>query len=63
MPSPYDGKRTVTQLVNELEKAEKLSGRGRAYRRVCDLSHSNKKVISWKFNEWDYGKNTITLPM
>lgn len=62
MPSPYDGKRTVTQLVNELEKAEKLSGRGRAYRRVCDLSHSNKKVISWKFNEWDYGKNTITLP-
>ena len=62
MPSPYDGKRTVTKLVNELENAEKLSGRGRAYRRVCDLSHSNKKVVSWKFNEWDYGKNNISLP-
>ncbi|CAI4061112.1 hypothetical protein N7582_001800 [Saccharomyces uvarum] len=63
MPSPYGDKRTVNKLVSQLEDAEKLTNsRGRAYRRVCNLSHSDKRVVSWKFNEWDYGKNNITLP-
>ncbi|CAI4043654.1 tRNA ligase SKDI_10G1290 [Saccharomyces kudriavzevii IFO 1802] len=62
MPSPYGDKRTVTKLVSELETAENLPGRGKAYRRVCDLSSSDKRVVSWKFNEWDYGKNNVTLP-
>ncbi|EJS43145.1 trl1p [Saccharomyces arboricola H-6] len=62
MPSPYGNERTVSKLVSELEDAEKLSSRGRAYGRVCYLSHSDKRVVSWKFNEWDYGKKNITLP-
>ncbi|KAL3234459.1 tRNA ligase [Nakaseomyces bracarensis] len=54
--------RNVADLVVKLEEAAQLQGRGRAYRRVCKLSNSQKQVISWKFNEWDYGKNNINLP-
>lgn len=56
------GSRYVPDLVLELEAAAELQGRGRAYKRICKLSNSNKDVVSWKFNEWDYGKNNIRLP-
>lgn len=29
---------------------------------MCDLFDSEKKVVSWKFQEWDYGKKNIKLP-
>lgn len=54
--------RNVADLVVKLEAAAKLQGRGRAYKRICKLSNSDKQVVSWKFNEWDYGKNNIELP-
>lgn len=54
--------RNVSALVASLEKASGLESRGRAYKKICQLAHKDAKVNSWKFNEWDYGKNNITLP-
>ncbi|CCK73538.1 tRNA ligase NDAI_0G05550 [Naumovozyma dairenensis CBS 421] len=56
--------RDVTALVDALEKSTELSKtRGRAIKRVCQLSSTDpRQIVSWKFNEWDYGKNNITLP-
>ena len=60
MPSPYNDKRTVAKLVSDLEKAEKLSGRGKAYKRVCNLSHSTKTV---SYTHLDvYKRQVETLP-
>ena len=53
---------SVKELCARLEEASLLPSRGRAQKIECQLSHSNMKVNSWKFNEWDYGKNNITLP-
>ncbi|QLL33837.1 hypothetical protein HG536_0F01620 [Torulaspora globosa] len=53
---------SIRELVRELENAAQLASRGKATKRVCDLFDSTKKVVSWKFQEWDYGKNNIQLP-
>lgn len=52
----------LKSLVSKLEEASALTSRGKAMKRTCDLFNSDRKVISWKFNEWDYGKNNIKLP-
>ncbi|EDO15454.1 hypothetical protein Kpol_463p3 [Vanderwaltozyma polyspora DSM 70294] len=52
----------VKDLVDALEKASKLSSRGKSIKRVCNVFNSDHRVVSWKFNEWDYGKNNIQLP-
>lgn len=52
----------IRELVRELENAAQLTSRGKATGRVCDIFGSSKKVVSWKFQEWDYGKNNIQLP-
>lgn len=52
----------VEGLVEELENASKLTSRGRAFKRIFDLNESDKKLVSWKFQEWDYGKNNLSLP-
>lgn len=54
--------RNVKDLVEKLEAASQLPGRGKAIKRICKLSNSDGQVVSWKFNEWDYGKNNIKLP-
>ncbi|SCV00166.1 LANO_0F05534g1_1 [Lachancea nothofagi CBS 11611] len=51
------------QLVADLEEASRLPKRGRAYKNWCQISNCDHKVVSWKFNEWDYGKNNIKLPI
>ncbi|CUS21142.1 LAQU0S02e06920g1_1 [Lachancea quebecensis] len=51
------------KLVNELEAATLLPKRGRSYKHKCQIKNTNKEVFSWKFNEWDYGKNNIKLPL
>lgn len=53
----------VSELVEKLEDASHLSSRGKAYKRVYNIFNSDQKVVSWKFNEWDYGKNNIILPI
>ncbi|GMM58204.1 tRNA ligase [Maudiozyma humilis] len=54
----------VKQLVDRLETASQQSNqKGKAYKRTYPIFHSSQKVNSWKFNEWDYGKNNITLPI
>ncbi|CCE64603.1 hypothetical protein TPHA_0I00970 [Tetrapisispora phaffii CBS 4417] len=52
----------VMDLVKQLEKSSELPHKGKSFKRVCELFNSDKKVVSWKFNEWDYGKNNIKLP-
>lgn len=52
----------VKDLVQDLENAAQLTSRGRATKRVCDVFDSDVKVVSWRFQEWDYGKNNIHLP-
>lgn len=52
----------VNQLVEDLENTGKKNSKGKAYKRVYNLYDSDKKVVSWKFNEWDYGRNNLTLP-
>lgn len=59
--SPSRGQE-IRDLVRDLEDATQLSSRGRASKRVCDVYGSDEKVVSWKFQEWDYGKNNIKLP-
>ncbi|CAL9732353.1 tRNA ligase [Monosporozyma unispora] len=53
---------SIKELCQKLDDASKLASRGRAQRIECKLAHSDMTVSSWKFNEWDYGKNNITLP-
>lgn len=52
----------VKSLVDSLERSSEISGRGRASKRVCQLFDSNQRVVSWKFQEWDYGKRNLPLP-
>lgn len=52
----------VQELVAALQKASEISDRGRATKRVCDLFDSNRRVVSWKFQEWDYGRKNLPLP-
>ncbi|AGO13246.1 AaceriAFR099Cp [[Ashbya] aceris (nom. inval.)] len=52
----------VKQLVAELEAASQLGKRGQAKKLPCTLKYSGSKVNSWRFNEWDYGKNNIRMP-
>lgn len=52
----------VRQLIEELENATTLKKRGKATKRVLDVLNSEKKLVSWKFNEWDYAKDKIKLP-
>ncbi|CAR29703.1 hypothetical protein ZYGR_0AD03870 [Zygosaccharomyces rouxii] len=52
----------VKNLVASLERSSELSGRGKSSKRVCQLFNSDRRVVSWKFQEWDYGKKNITLP-
>lgn len=52
----------IGQLVSDLEAASQLHQRGKAYKRTYNIFDSEQKVNSWKFNEWDYGKNNIKLP-
>ena len=51
------------QLVQELEAASQLTKRGKASKHKCQISNSDKEVYSWKFNEWDYGKTSVKLPI
>jgi len=52
----------VTNLLEDLEQATTLKKRGKATKRVLDILDSDKKLVSWKFNEWDYAKDKIKLP-
>lgn len=52
----------VKKLVDDLEAATKTTSKGRAYKQVFELYDCDKKVVSWKFNEWDYGRNNVRLP-
>lgn len=52
----------IGDLVLDLENAAQLTSRGKATKRVCELFDSDRKVVSWRFQEWDYGKNNIKLP-
>lgn len=53
----------VKNLVEKLEAASQLHQRGKAQKRTYTILNSDKKVNGWKFNEWDYGKNNIKLPI
>ncbi|AQZ12291.1 TRL1 (YJL087C) [Zygosaccharomyces parabailii] len=52
----------VQDLVTSLEEASELPDRGKATKKVCSLFDSNRRVVSWKFQEWDYGKKNVPLP-
>ncbi|AMD19334.1 HBR433Wp [Eremothecium sinecaudum] len=56
------GFQDVKDLVKALESASLLPKRGKSYKIQCKSFHSSLKINSWKFNEWDYGKNNIDLP-
>ncbi|SMN21727.1 similar to Saccharomyces cerevisiae YJL087C TRL1 tRNA ligase, required for tRNA splicing and for both splicing and translation of HAC1 mRNA in the UPR [Maudiozyma saulgeensis] len=62
MSSVNNNASCVGQLVADLEAASQLHQRGKSYKRTYDIFNSKHKVNSWKFNEWDYGKNNIKLP-
>lgn len=52
----------VQELIEKLEEATTFKKRGKATKRVLDILDSEQKLISWKFNEWDYAKDKIKLP-
>lgn len=53
----------ITALTAQLEASTKLKA-GRARKTVNVLTNNDRKIDSWKFNEWDYGKEHkgIVLP-
>lgn len=59
LPTKADGPVERQELVAKLEAASKLKKSGRARKTVCH--NKGLAIDSWKFNEWDYGKD-IELP-
>lgn len=57
---------TTAELIPKLEEHTNLKPRGRAFKNTFPVrTHSGtlKTLVSWKFNEWDYGKpHKIQLP-
>lgn len=53
---------SVDTLIEDLKAAEKTIGKGKAKKFTNKVFNSNKTIVSWKFNEWDYGKAKISLP-
>ncbi|SCU98293.1 LADA_0H11936g1_1 [Lachancea dasiensis] len=51
------------RLIADLEAASQLHKRGKAYKTLCQITNCDRTVVSWKFNEWDYGKSSIQLPV
>ncbi|KAH3673570.1 hypothetical protein WICMUC_003677 [Wickerhamomyces mucosus] len=52
----------VRELIDQLEHATQLKGKGKAIKRTFKITNSERNLVSWKFNEWDYGKDKIKLP-
>ncbi|CCH42064.1 hypothetical protein BN7_1603 [Wickerhamomyces ciferrii] len=52
----------VNELIKKLELATTLKKRGKATKRIYKVLNSDKEIVSWKFNEWDYAKDKIELP-
>lgn len=58
-----DTKEHVADLISKLEEATKLKKNGRCLKSTHSLPIAHEPVQSWKFNEWDYGKEQkIQLP-
>lgn len=53
---------SVPELIESLEKAVLITGRGRATKKAFKISGKDQYLIGWKFNEWDYGKTKIQMP-
>jgi tRNA ligase len=53
---------TVPELISQLEQASQKTGKGKAQKRIFKILNSDKNIVSWKFNEWDYAKEKIKLP-
>lgn len=63
LQSIADSSSEVAALIERLEENTKLKKNGRCLKFENTLENSNERIISWKFNEWDYGKeNKISLP-
>lgn len=60
LPVVIDTKEELDSMVVTLEKSRKLK-RGKANRTNLTTT-SSQPIVSWKFNEWDYGKSSVTLP-
>lgn len=55
---------SVVELVEKLEAAASLKKHGRATKISCTVfNRPDIRLNSWKFNEWDYGKSKIQLPI
>lgn len=54
--------RDVVELISQLEQASRLKGKGKSIKKTFQICGTSKNLISWKFNEWDYGKEKIKLP-
>jgi hypothetical protein len=51
---------TVPELISQLEQASQKTGKGKAQKRIFKILNSDKNIVSWKFNEWDYAKEKAT---
>ncbi|KAH3679808.1 hypothetical protein WICPIJ_008508 [Wickerhamomyces pijperi] len=54
--------RDTAELISQLEQATQLKGKGKCIKKIFQISGTQRNLISWKFNEWDYGKEKIKLP-
>lgn len=60
LPVKIDTRDDLDSLVASLETSRTIK-KGRSSRTNL-MTSSLRDIISWKFNEWDYGKSSIVLP-
>ncbi|CAI5760186.1 unnamed protein product [Candida verbasci] len=56
-------KQDIEELVNQLEQSTKLKKNGKCIKFSNTVNGTNIQLDSWKFLDWDYGKDKIKLPI
>lgn len=58
-----DSKEDIIELCKQLTEATKLKKNGRCIKSSHTANNTTIAVDSWKFQDWDYGKDKIKLPI
>lgn len=53
----------VSKLCQELNDATKLKKKGKCSKFTNIINNTQQEIDRWKFNDWDYGKSTVKLPI
>lgn len=60
---PRESVESVATLCLNLNDATQLKKSGKCSKFTNIVNHTNQKIDRWKFNDWDYGKPKVALPI